>query len=226
MNSSKTYKNTTAKAARILSISALGVLSLLTAQTATAGKYGVKVVNESGQPVSGASVCVGLPGNYKQFGALFTDAEGNAVLEVPNVPFVVTVSKTRFSGIRINEPARGYNLVKQLTLSEGVPGPRCRAGSTLASNQSLIIKNVVVTEGNDKTVLEPTVSGSPSHYRLSESRDFGDASWQPYSEAIALSSQFADKASVFLQLRRFEGSSKSWLEARSDVVTIYLPNYR
>lgn len=226
MNSSNIKTDITITAARILSLSALVVLSLLTAQPAVAGKYGVKIVNESGLPVSGAAVCVGLPGNYKQFGAMFTDSEGNAVVEVPNVPFVVTVSKTRFSGIRISEPARGYNLIKQLTLTEGKPGPRCRAGSSLASRQSIVIKNVEVTEGHNMTVLEPFATGAPSHYRVSELQDFSDASWQPYREAIALNSQYVDTGSVFLQLRRFEGSATSWIEARSEVVTVSLPGYR
>ncbi|MFK7852750.1 MAG: carboxypeptidase-like regulatory domain-containing protein [Granulosicoccus sp.] len=199
--------------------------AMLVSSPANAGKFGVRVVDDSGDPVAGASVCVGLPGNYKQFGALFTDADGQAITEVPNIPFVVTVSKTRFSGTRMAEPARGYNLIKQVTLSEGVPGPRCRAGSTLASANppSVVIGDVSVNEGTFSTTLKPVVSGEPDHYRVSTSAEFSDANWQKFDSSIALSSALSDEARVFLQLRRFEGSSSGWVEARSRVVTVQLP---
>ncbi len=203
--------------------SLMGVALTLGSQSAVAGTFGVKVVNEAGQPVSGASVCVGLPGNYKQFGALFTDSNGQAIVEVPNMPIVVTVSKTRFSGMRISEPARGFNLIKEVTLAEGVPGPRCRAGSTLASNSSIVIDDIDVLEGVYSTTLRPTVSGEPSHYRVSRNKDFTGANWQPFGNDIALSSRLSDAPSVYLQMRRYEGSSNSWIEARSSVVTVQLP---
>lgn len=199
--------------------------AMLVSSAANAGKFGVRVVDDFGNPVAGASVCVGLPGNYKQFGALFTDADGQAITDVPNIPFVVTVSKTRFSGTRMAEPARGYNLIKQVTLSEGVPGPRCRAGSTLAiaNPPAIVIGDVSVNEGTFSTTLQPVVSGDPDHYRVSTSAEFSDASWQKFDSSIALSSTLSDATSVFLQMRRFEGSSTGWVEARSRVVTVQLP---
>lgn len=202
--------------------------TLLMSSTAHAGKYGVRVVNDAGEPVAGASVCVGLPGNYKQFGALFTGSDGQIMTEVPNIPFVVTVSKTRFSGTRINEPARGFNLIKQVTLSEGVPGPRCRAGSTVATANppQIIIGNINIDEGAYSTTLKPSVSGEPDHYRISTSAKFSDARWQPYESTIALSTSMSDASSVFLQMRRYEGNSKGWVEARSRVVTVQLPTVR
>ena len=72
------------------------LLGLSSLGSAHAAKFGVRVVDDLGKPVAGASVCIGLEGNYKQFGAMFTGADGNAIVEVPNVPLVVTVSKTRF----------------------------------------------------------------------------------------------------------------------------------
>jgi len=58
---------------------------------AHAAKFGVRVVDDNGIPVAGASVCIGLQGNYKQFAATFTDTQGQVVVEVPNVPLLVTV---------------------------------------------------------------------------------------------------------------------------------------
>lgn len=203
-----------------------GVLSILIAQPASAAKFGVRVVDDSGLPVSGASVCVGLPGNYRQFGAMFTDADGQAMLDVPNVPLVVTVSKTRFAGIRLSEPARNFNLVKQVTLADGVPGPRCRAGSTLASPTIVTIERIAVTEGVYSTILLPTVSGSPSHYRVSRSDSFEGVRWQPYKQEIALSNDIAYEPQVYLQMRRLVGSKSGSIEALSNVVSVQLPSFQ
>lgn len=194
-----------------------------------ASEFGVRVVNESGAPVAGASVCFGLPGNYSQFGALFTDKDGQAVVDVPNVPFVITVSKTRFSGTRISEPARGFNLIKQVTLIDGRPGPRCRAGSSLAdfTHSSIKITNVAVDVRSGRTtVLTPEAVGEPTEYRLSSNEIFGSESWIKLEDQIALPNALAVNDAVFLQLRRFEGNRNSWVEARSDVVTVYLPTVR
>lgn len=209
----------------VLAIAAVVGASAATANNSGVSKFGVRVLNDAGQPVTGASVCVGLPGNYKQFGALFTDADGKAFVDVPNVPLIVTVSKTRFSGMRISEPARRFNLLKDVTLAEGIPGPRCRAGSTVAEgNSSITIAHVDVMEGKKTTRLLTQVVGQPSHYRVSDTASFANAKWQPFSSDIPLSSSLTKGQEVFLQMRRFEGTAKSWLEARSAVVTVSLPH--
>ena len=204
------------------------VLSIVAslANTAHAVTFGVKVVNETGVPVSGASVCFGLPGNYNQFGALFTDSDGQVTAEVPNIPFVVTISKTRFSGMRINEPGRGFNLIKQVTLTEGMPGPRCKAGSTLAeSNQSSI--KIIQTDvaANGSTVLiTPIATGEPTDYRLSESPESVEfANWQALDSSLEVPANMVDLDIIYLQMRRYANTSNGWLEARSSVVSVLLP---
>lgn len=200
--------------------------SLSTALFSTAGAatFGVRVLDESGKPVPGASVCFGLQGNHKQFGAVFTDGEGVASVSVPDVPLMVTVSKTRFSGLRVHEPARGFNLIKDVTLVEGVPGPRCRAESALAqSNGSPIhIRDIDVAEGVFSTILTANVSGEPTHYRVARDRDFTGASWQRYSSSIPLSDSLADASEIYLQMRRYAGSARASVESRSDITTITL----
>lgn len=204
--------------------STLTLTTTVSAPSAEAGQFGLRVIDSAGSPVSGASVCIGLPGNYKQFGSRFTDAEGMAVIDVPNVPLVVTVSKTRFSGMRMSEPARGFNMIKDVVLQEGVPGPRCRAGSTMAGAPSSIkVERVDVIEATDATSLQLNVSGDPSHYRVSSSAEFADSSWQPYDSRIVLPLSLARQGQVFLQMRRYEGTSSYWLEARSSVVEVLLP---
>ena len=211
---------------QIVLSTAIGVSAIVASHTASAATFGVRVVDPQGQPVSGASVCIGLAGNYTQFGAEFTGADGVVSVEVPNVPLVVTVSKSRFAGTRVEEPARGFNLVKQITLVDGVPGPRCKAGSTMASAPNaptIDIENVRINS-DAGVVLTPKVTGQPSHYRISTDRNFESANWVPYSDSIRVSDAMADERSLFLQMRQYTGSSKGWLEARSQVVNITLVN--
>ena len=204
---------------------ACAAAALLASAAADAARFGVRVVDGSGLPVVGASVCIGLEGNYRQFGTAFTDARGQVELvEVPAVPFVVTVSKSRFSGVRRSEPARGFDLVSEITLTEGKPGPRCKAGSTVVANPPRIEVLDVDIDGDDSSMsLTPSVTGEPSHYRVARDDGFEGAGWQPFERTIALPGPLADAGSLYLQLRRFEGSSDAWLEARSDVVTVRLP---
>lgn len=191
---------------------------------AHAAKFGVRVVDDNGIPVAGASVCIGLQGNYKQFGATFTDSQGQVMVEVPNVPLLVTVSKDRFTGMRATEPARSYNLIKQVKLREGIPGPRCRAGSKIAQGPSadISVTDIAVKTGAYNTIISPTVNGDPSHYRVSKDKDFNDATWKKFSNQIALAGNLSDSQKVYLQLRKRTGSSKAWMESRSQILTVRL----
>ena len=206
-----------------VALSAIAVVGMAASLSAEASQFGVRVVNGAGEPVSGASVCVGLPGNYKQFGALFTNADGMAMTDVPNVPLVVTISKTRFSGIRMSEPARGFALIREVTLNDGIPGPRCKAGSTIATGAAIQVDDVHVIEAANSTTLELNVSGGPSHYRVATTSEFDGARWQAYQPSIVLPMSLTRQGQIFLQMRRYKGTSGAWLEARSEVVEVHLP---
>ena len=205
---------------------ASGLFLLSLAGVSDAATFGVRVIDETGQPVSGASVCFGLPGSYKQFGAVFTDTEGQATASVPNVPFIVTVSKTRFSGMRLNEPGRGFNLIKQVTLTSGQPGPRCKAGTTLADadHSSIKISQVEVVENGSSINISPVSTGEPTHYRISSrTADVVNTPWQEFNGSFRLSASLANLEEVYLQLRRYEGTQSGWIEAVSRTATVYLP---
>ena len=211
---------------RKLALATVALTALASASSASAATFGVRVVDPQGQPVSGASVCVGLAGNYSQFGAEFTGADGVVQVDVPNVPLVVTVSKTRFAGLRIEEPARGFNLVKEVTLVDGVPGPRCRAGSTVAEGPGIpriVVQDIDINKGAS-LVLRPTVTGSPSEYRIDSDDNFENATWRPYTDSIRVAGSLANESALFLQMRHYTGSSKGWLEARSEVISISIAN--
>ena len=209
-----------------LAITTVGLACALLASTSHAAKFGVKVIDDRGQAVAGAAVCFGLPGSYQQFGVLTTDASGLAMMDVPNVPLVVTITKTRFSSMRVNEPARGFNLIKEMTLSEGTPGPRCKTDNVVADNSMIKIANVDVMEGAFSTTLTPRVAGEPTQYRVSQTPSFSGAKWQRFESSIALTSNMASEEEIYLQMRRYTGTSQSWIEARSEVVTVKLPVFQ
>jgi len=217
---SKTVCNVRPTAPLVLVALSLG----LACGTARAASFGVQVVDDTGRAVAGASVCIGLPGNYSQFGALFTDADGRAGTDVPNVPLVVTVSKTRFAAVRISEPARAFDLVKQVVLDAGaIPGPRCRAGSSLAQpGVGLGIDRVDVDRRGERIRLSASVSGAPTHYRLFASEDFPAGEWRPYEPIMTLPDTLSGASEVYLQLRRYEGGERGWLEALSAVRPVRL----
>ncbi|MFK7892798.1 MAG: hypothetical protein AB8B63_18435 [Granulosicoccus sp.] len=202
------------------------LLGLLFSPASKAGQFGVQVLDDRGRPVAGASVCLGLPGNYAQFAAMFTGSDGVASADVPNVPLIVTVSKTRFSAVRLSEPARRFNIFRKVILADGgTPGPRCRAGSTLADSDNSIVRvrNVAVHDSSSgRKVLTPDAVGKPTEYRVSGTERFTDIPWATLRGSITLPSRLVENQQVYLQLRRYQGSFLSWVEARSEPYTVYL----
>lgn len=205
-----------------ISVLALSAVSV----SAQAAQFGVRVVDGNGAPIAGASVCIGMQGNYKQFGATFTDQQGYVSVDVPNVPLLVTVSKDRFTGMRTTEPARSFNLLKEVKLREGTPGPRCRAGSVLTEHKpgvgSIVVTDIAIDDGAFSKTLSPTVSGEPNQYRVGSSKDLEGVQWQRFSNRIALGGELSEEEKVYLQMRKFAGNSKAFLESRSEVMTIRL----
>lgn len=209
----------------------LGALLGFASTQAHAVKFGVRVVGADGAPVAGAAVCIGTHGNYKQFAATFTSADGDVMVDVPSVPLVVTVSKNRFSGVRMAEPARRFNLVKTVKLHDGVPGPRCRAGSSLASSDSqqgapsgLQISNVRVTENAFNVAVTPEILGNANSFRMSRSKSMKNAKWQNFSSNIMVDPNMLGRT-VYLQVRRYKQVKGATLEAHSNVVPVNLAGY-
>lgn len=205
---------------------------------AHAAKFGVRVVGADGLPVAGAAVCVGTHGNYKQFGAFFTSSEGDVTLDVPAVPLVVTVSKNRFSGVRLDEPARRFNLIKTVKLHDGVPGPRCRAGSSLAdsggdtggnnssaSTSGLLIAGVSVNDSAFNVAVTPSITGDANSYRMSRSKSMNNAKWRNLSARSITVDPNLLGSTVYLQVRRFKQVDGATLEAHSNIVPVNLAGF-
>ena len=201
---------------------------------AHAAKFGVRVVGADGLPVAGAAVCVGTHGDYKQFGAFFTSSEGDVIVDVPPVPLVVTVSKSRFSGVRLDEPARRFNLIKTVKLHDGVPGPRCRAGSSLAdsgsnnsgaSSSDLQIAGVSVNDSAFNVAVVPSITGIANSYRMSRSQSMDNAKWRNLSSRSITVDPNLLGSTVYLQVRRFKQVEGATLEAHSNIVPVNLAGF-
>ena len=150
---------------------------------------------------------------------------------------MVTVSKSRFTGVRLAEPARRFNLIKEVRLLDGVPGPRCRAGSALASSgsesvtmgsdsadaSSLQIRNVNVTDGVYSVALNPSLRGTPNQYRIGTSPRFDDARWKKYNNEITVTGNLLFTENLYLQMRRIVSSANGSISVDSNVYRVNMP---
>lgn len=212
---------------KILAVVVAGFTMSIMATSLQAATFGVRVVTPQGEPIAGAAVCIGTHGDYKKFGAMFTSADGSVLIDVPPVPLVVTVSKTRFAGLRLSEPARMFNLVKVIELRDGQPGPRCKAGSTLADSgrksATPSIRDVKIQDNSVSIRLVPHVAGGASHYRLATRKNMENVNWVNFSDEIPVDSKMLGKT-VYLQVARISKSGESSIESHSKVYPVSLKN--
>ena len=202
----------------------VAALMCLLGTSAHAAKFGIRVVSPDGQPIAGAAVCIGTAGDYKKFAALFTSVDGDVQVDVPPVPLVVTVSKTRFAGTRLSEPARNYSLVKIVELQDGIPGPRCKAGSTYvdaSEGNDLRIRDVAVRDNAVNVQLVPELNNSANHYRLASSNKLDNLGWRKLPSAIAVDQNLLG-GKVYLQVARIASVKGGRIEAHSNVMPVDL----
>lgn len=206
-------------------IVALGLISVLVSTPVSAAKFGVKIIDDSGKAVSGAAVCASMPGSSAQFAALVTDKSGLAMLEVPHAPFQLTVYKSGVGVVTLDEPARGFNLVKRITLKPGTSRATCHVKDLATLESSVRIAIVEVIDDTYGLTLKPQVSGEPTEYRVSRSSSFSGVKWQRFDTSIPLSASLSAEDEVYVQMRRYMGVDKSWIEARSDILNVKLAAY-
>lgn len=197
-------------------------IGLLAISRAEAADFGVRVMDEHGQPLQDAAVCLGTTGKHDQFGVYMTGDNGVVVVkDLPAVELKVTVSRSGYQGIEMVEPVRSWNLIKGVTLLEDGLGPRCDTSALLEeeiSNTSLAVRALYASDQGGQYLIESEIDGAPSHYRVSAKADFSDARWLPYSRSFTYSVGAAE--ALYYQVRRVAGNQTSWLEARSAVVTL------
>ena len=67
---------------KLLALPTIAALALAFSSTANSATFGVRVISDDGTPVSGAAVCIGTHGNYKQFGSFFTSTSGDVMVDL------------------------------------------------------------------------------------------------------------------------------------------------
>jgi hypothetical protein len=203
------------------------LVGLFTAVAAGAADVRIRVVDAAKRtPLSDAGVCLGTPADPEQFGALRTDAQGSVTFSgVPATPLMLTVSRDQYRGYRVQHGAKRFDVVIEVGLQTGGLGPTCDAPLTAGASEQtrLAISRFTINAGQRVTSrsdvsIAAVVAGGPTHYRISERADFGDAQWQP----LALPTRFQlsrarGVKTVYFQVRRFRGSGEASMQSVSEI---------
>lgn len=195
---------------------------LIGASRAEAADFGVRVVDEYGQPIAGAAVCLGTAAQVDQFGTYVTSPDGHVLLnDAPRTALNIVVSKKDYQGVRFMEPLRSYNMVTEVTLLLDGEGPVCHSPELAQQEEEkrhLSIANLYASKNGSVYTIQSDIDGQPSHYRISTRKDFKDAKWLPYNKRVKFWGQ--TDGDLFYQVKRFTGGKTGWLEARSHVASI------
>lgn len=203
------------------------LVSLLGCSATQAADIRIRVVDAAKRtPLSDAGVCLGTPADPQQFGAVRTDSQGSASFSgVPATPLMLTVSRNQYRGYRVRHGVKRFDVVIEVGLHTGGLGPLCEAPRTASADQQtrLAVNRFSVNGGRRVTrrrdvTIAAVVAGAPTHYRVSEQADFGDAQWLPYAlpGRFELSRARGSKT-VYFQVRRFRGEGDASMQSVSEV---------
>lgn len=181
-------------------------------------------------PVSDAAVCLGTPANPGQFGAQWTEADGIARFRaVPETNLLLTISKVQFRSLQRALSAHRSDRAVLVYLLRGGGGPRCSVpggapgAAAPSAAASLVVADCRINGGEARTgkrevVLRCSAGGRPTHYRISERKDFGDAEWKPYQPvAVVELSPGRGSKTLYYQVRRFSAASGATLQTESNI---------
>ena len=189
------------------------------------------------RPLKGISVCLGTAGNYNQFGAVRTDAKGNAFFTrtLPNTPVLLTVSGAQYKGLQRLLPSGDIDLVRTIDLPLGGLGPVCDAPpvmvevrSNSSNNNRLRITGVNIDRGQNNTrsrsiVLSPNIYGEPTHYRISEDPEFKDSDWLEYQKTPLFTLSNGDgRKRVYYQVRRAVEIDTGTIQTTSNIASDWI----
>ena len=206
----------------------LSLLSLFAAPLSADADFSVRVFERGGtQPLAGVSVCLGTPARISQFGSSVTDADGNVrFIAIPRAPLVVTVSRPGYKGEQQSLVTSNTGRTLVMSLAAGGGGPQCEvegeSADAFSGGLHIGYFNLISqgdAAGNRQAVLSHSVNREPTHYRVSEKRDFSGAAWQPYIPApVYRLSQGAGYKVVYFQVRRHSQVGGADVEMRSPVM--------
>jgi len=188
----------------------------------------VRVFERGGkQSLAGASVCIGTPARISQFGSNVTDADGYARFTgVPRAQLLVTVSRPGYKGEQQPLVTSSDGSMLVLSLATGGGGPKCEHEGDAAAAFSgglhvgyfkLVSRSG--TSGGRQVVLSHSVNREPTHYRVSEDRDFTGAEWLAYTSGpVYQLSRGTGYKVVYFQVRRHSKVSGADIETLSPVM--------
>ena len=189
---------------------------------------GVRVFERGGtQPLAGVAVCIGTPARISQFGSNVTDAGGNARFAgVPRAQLVITVSRPGYKGEQQSLVTSSTGNTVVMSLATGGGGPKCEhegdPAAAFSGGLHIGYFNLIKQGGESggrQVVLSHSVNREPTHYRVSEDRDFTGAKWLPYTSGpvYRLSNGTGYKV-VYFQVRRHSKMNGADIERLSPVM--------
>lgn len=186
----------------------------------------VRVLNKStGQPLEGASACLGTDADPVQLGARHTGPDGKAAFaDVPGAPLSLIVSKSGYRSERKAVSGGPYDQELTILLAKGSGGRySCDAGAVVTRKAGpappfLLDRGAAVTA--DRRVSLHFSAERATEYRASESSDFAGAEWRTIEGTPAFElSAGPGRKTVYLQLRRYREAEGARLETRSEVLS-------
>lgn len=208
---------------------ALVVLSPLT--PAIAGSVSIEV------GVKDANVCLGTLSDPAAFGAKKTDHSGNVVFrDVSEGRLQVTVSSEGYKSQSSKFNLIGASASVRASISEGIGGPTCVLASVNVpagmvekkeeqNSYSLQLDDFSLNNGaastHDRQVkISLTVSGKPTHYRVSESSSFTGVQWQAYSDSPVYElSASKGKKTVYVQVKKSVSVGNGSIDRESSIAS-------
>jgi len=187
---------------------------------------GVQVLEKAtGQPIVGASVCLGTPAEPMQLGGLRTPANGRVTFsELPAAALTLVVASPGRRPERRTIAIGQDHQVVTLLLARGqgsswscnVPAPRPEPTVSATRISGFRINNGAPTTNQRQVRLDFRSPEGANSYRASESARFAGAHWQPLSRRPAFElSAGAGTKTIFLQVRRYRQVQGASLETRS-----------
>lgn len=206
------------------------VFAGLLTDAARAAELTVQIVDANTQgAVSNAAVCLGTAANPSQFGALQAGYDGQVTFEgIPAIPLVLTASQPGYRGRALRLSTVRADRFLSVPLQRGGLGPSCNVsdapyGGIAGGGQGLRIEEFDINAGGSTTaqrqvVVDISVAGQPTHYRISEDPQFRDAQWLAYVQRprFQLSPGRGSKT-VYLQVRRLNEVAGASLQSVSAV---------
>ena len=180
----------------------------------------------SGTILRNAAVCLGTAADAAQFGSRATDDRGVVRFHaVPGSPLRVTAAQPGYQAEQRDlEPVYQDRMLVMKLRSGWQKGPSCTSpavASQSANNVKITAIDLdAVADQPGLYQIRTRVQGDAGQIRISDSKDFSGASWQPYKPSVDYSPGYARQ--LYVQVRRYTKIDGASLQSVSPVATVKL----